>query len=218
MTLPASEQELIQRNRNKMSKLLHISASPRGEKSKSRALALTHIEKRVAADPTVHVDTIDLWKEPLPQFDGDWAAAKMTLFGEGEMTDDLQANWAHLTEITNRFIAADHYVFNVPMWNGGVPYRLKQYIDIITQPGLLYGFTPEDGYSGLLSGKTATVIVSSAVWATGADPRFGRDFHASYLEWWLHKIGVTEAEFIRFQPSMLTTDPAAQFEAAKAQL
>ncbi|TYC80130.1 FMN-dependent NADH-azoreductase [Stappia sp. BW2] len=201
-----------------MSKLLHISASPRGDKSKSRALALAHIEKRVAADPTLKIDTLDLWDEPLPQFDGDWAAAKMTLFGEGEMTDDQRANWSHLTEITNRFIEADHYVFNVPMWNSGIPYRLKQYIDIITQPGMLYGFAPATGYSGLLMGKTATVIVSSAVWEPGIDPRFGQDFHARYLEWWLHKIGVKEARFIRFQPSMVTADPEAQFSAAMAQL
>ena len=201
-----------------MAKLLHISASPRGEKSKSRALALTHIENRVKADPTLQIDTLDLWDETLPQFDGDWAAAKMTLFGEGEMTDGLKANWAHLTEITSRFIEADHYVFNVPMWNGGVPYRLKQYIDIITQPGLLYGFAPETGYSGLLSNKTATVIVSSAVWAPGVDAVFGQDFHSSYLEWWLHKIGVKDAKFIRFQPSMVTADSQANFEATKAQL
>jgi len=201
-----------------MTKLLHISASPRGEKSKSRALALAHIENRIANDPTLQVDTIDLWDEVLPQFDGDWAAAKMALFGEGEMTDEMQVNWTHLTEITNRFTAADHYVFNVPMWNSGVPYRLKQYIDIITQPGFLYGFAPETGYYGLLSGKTATVIVSSAVWAPGVDARFGRDFHSGYLEWWLHKIGVKDAKFIRYQPSMLTADPAAQFEAARAQL
>ncbi|WP_282096593.1 FMN-dependent NADH-azoreductase [Epibacterium ulvae] len=125
-----------------MTKLLHISASPRGEKSKSRALALAHIKNRIATDPALQVDTIDLWDEVLPQFDGDWAAAKMTLFGEGEMTDEMQANWTHLTEITNRFTAADHYVFNVPMWNSGIPYRLKQYIDIITQPGFYTGSHP----------------------------------------------------------------------------
>jgi len=201
-----------------MEKLLHISASPRGEKSRSRALALAHINNRVTADPTLQIDTLDLWDEPLPQFDGDWAAAKMTLFGEGEMTDGLQANWIHLTEITNRFIAADHYVFNVPMWNGSIPYRLKQYIDIITQPGLLYDFSPEGGCIGLLSGKAATVIVSSAVWAPGVDPRFGQDFHATYLAWWLHKIGVKDTEIVRFQPSMLTPDPQGVFEAAQTQL
>jgi FMN-dependent NADH-azoreductase len=29
---------------------------------------------------------------------------------------------------------ADAYLFSVPMWNAGVPYVLKQWIDIITEP------------------------------------------------------------------------------------
>ncbi len=41
---------------------------------------------------------------------------------------------------------ADHYVFAVPIWNGGLPYRLKQYIDIITQLGISFNFDPEKGY------------------------------------------------------------------------
>lgn len=201
-----------------MAKLLHISASPRGEKSKSRSLALAHIDKRQSAEPSLQVDTIDLWDEPMPQFDGDWAAAKMTLFGEGDMNDALQANWDLMTQISDRFLDADHYVFNVPMWNGGIPYRLKQYIDIITQPGVLYGFDPDTGYVGLLEGKSATVIISSAVWEPGIDPGFGQDFQSSYLDWWLRKIGVQDNQFVRFQPSMLTADPEASYQAALAAL
>ncbi len=201
-----------------MAKLLHISASPRGKKSKSRALALAHIDRQRATNPALEIDTVDLWDEVLPQFDGDWAAAKMTLFGEGQMTDALQANWDLMTKISDRFLAADHYVINVPMWNGGVPYRLKQYIDIITQPGVLYGFDPETGYIGLLKDKTATVVISSAVWEPGIDPGFGQDFQSSYLDWWLRKIGVSDIQMIRFQPSMLTPDPDAQYRAAFEQV
>lgn len=197
-----------------MAKLLHISASPRGEKSKSRAIALAHIDKRKAVDPSLEIDTIELWDEVLPQFDGDWAAAKMTLFGEGNMTDALEANWDLMTKISDRFLAADHYVLNIPMWNGSIPYRLKQYIDIITQPGVLYSFDPDKGYIGLLADKTAKVIVSSAVWAPGIDPGYGRDFQSNYMEWWLNKIGVSDTQVFRFQPSMLTPDPDAQYRAA----
>lgn len=42
----------------------------------------------------------------------------------------------------DRFAAADAYLFSVPMWNAGVPYALKQWIDIISQPGWLFSFTP----------------------------------------------------------------------------
>ena len=43
-------------------------------------------------------------------------------------------------------------MFTVPMRNGGISCRLKLYIDIMTQLGLLFGFGPATGYSGLLKG------------------------------------------------------------------
>jgi FMN-dependent NADH-azoreductase len=44
------------------------------------------------------------------------------------------------------------------MWNFGVPYVLKHYIDVITQPGLTFSFNPATGFSGLVTGRPATVI------------------------------------------------------------
>lgn len=197
-----------------MPKLLHIIASPRGETSKSNALALRFIDALTQKDPTLDIDTLDLWAEDLPPFDGDPAAAKMTFFGDGQMDPAKQVAWTKVEEITRRFIAADHYVIGTPMWNGGVSYRLKHYIDIITQPGLLFGFTPEGGYQGLLTGKQATLFTTSGVWSPGADPRYGVDFHSNYLEWWLGLIGVTQVETVRYQPSLLTNDPQAGYDAA----
>ena len=100
------------------------------------------------------------------------------------------------------------------MWNGGIPYRLKLYIDIITQPGLLFGFDPSKGYFGLLEGKTATMIYSSGVFAPGVAPSFGVDFQSNYLDWWPRFIGVSDIRTIRYQPSFLTTDPAGGLAAA----
>lgn len=200
-----------------MTKLLHIIASPRGANSKSNALAATYVEAAKAKNPDLEVDVLDLFAEDLPAFDGDPAAAKMTFFGDGVMDASKQAAWDKVAEITNRFISADHYVLGVPMWNGGVPYRLKHYIDIITQPGMLFGFDPERGYFGLLENKKATVITSSGVWAPGADPKYGTDFHSNYLEWWLQTIGVSDIDLVRYQPSLLTADPAAGYAKAEAE-
>lgn len=200
-----------------MTKLLHIIASPRGANSKSNALAATYVEAAKAKNPDLEVDVLDLFAEDLPAFDGDPAAAKMTFFGDGVMDESKQAAWDKVAEITNRFISADHYVLGVPMWNGGVPYRLKHYIDIITQPGMLFGFDPERGYFGLLENKKATVITSSGVWAPGADAKYGTDFHSNYLEWWLQTIGVSDIDLVRYQPSLLTADPAAGYAKAEAE-
>jgi len=82
----------------------------------------------------------------------------MSFFGVGQLEGAKQTAWDRIVEVTERFKAADYYVLGVPMWNGGIPYRLKLYIDIITQPGLLFGFDPAKGYFGLLKDKKATVI------------------------------------------------------------
>ncbi len=201
-----------------MTKLLHIIASPRGADSKSNALAHAYVADQQARTPDLEVDRLDLWTEDLPAFDGDPAAAKMTFFGVGQMDPAKQAVWDQVSDITRRFIAADHIVIGVPMWNGGIPYRLKHYIDIITQPGLLFGFDPERGYFGLLEHKRATVITTAGVWSQGADPRYGADFQGSYLQWWLETIGITDIKQVAYQPTLMTQDPQAGFDAALSQL
>ena len=197
-----------------MSKILQIIASPRGTESQSTQVANTYVAARRQVEPTVELDVLDLWRTPLPEFDGDKAAAKMTFFGVGEMDSHKMSAWDQVVAICQRFSQADEYVISVPMWNGGIPYKLKHYIDLITQPGLLFGFDPAQGYFGLLENKKATVVYSSGVFAPGVDAKYGYDFHSSYLAWWLEMIGITDTETIRYQPSLLTEDPAAQQQAA----
>lgn len=177
-----------------MTKLLQIIASPRGGDSKSNALADAFVAAQRAKDSTLQVDHLDLWAEDLPAFDGDPAAAKMTFFGVGQMDPSKEQAWSAVARITERFMSADHVVMGVPMWNGGIPYRLKHYIDIITQPGMLFGFDPDNGYSGLLRNRKATVVTTSGVWSEGADARFGSDFHSTYLKWWFETIGITSTQ------------------------
>ena len=197
-----------------MTRVLHIIASPRGAASHSTALAEAYLDRVGAHDPDVQIDVLDLWHADLPEFDGDKAAAKMTFFGEGEMDGARRTAWDEVVAIAARFTAADEIVLSVPMWNGGVPYKLKQNIDIISQPGLLFGFDPEAGYFGLLEGKRARVFYTSGVYAPGAPPKYGTDFHESYLSWWLDFIGIKEVRAERFQPSLLTGTPQADRAAA----
>lgn len=198
----------------KMTKILHIVASPRGDDSQSSKLAHAYLAARKAQQPDVEIDVLDLWQADLPEFDGDKAAAKMTFFGVGEMDAAGQSAWDQIVAITDRFTAADEYVLSIPMWNCGVPYKLKQYIDIITQPGLLFGFDPESGYSGLLENKVARVFYTSGVYAPGAPAKYGADYHSTYISWWLDFIGVSEIKNIGFQPSLLTGDPVGDQKAA----
>ncbi|MGB0661167.1 MAG: FMN-dependent NADH-azoreductase [Mangrovicoccus sp.] len=199
-----------------MTKLLYIKASPRGEESKSAALADAYLAVLRANDPTIELDVLDLSTETLPEYDGDKVAAKMTVIMGQSHEGAQKTAWDEITEIANRFMAADIYLIATPMWNGGVPYKLKQYIDVIHQPGLLWGLDPEKGYFGLLENKRAVLALTSG--AYGPDmpsPAFGIDHQSTYLSFWLNQAGVTDIEMLRFQPSLLTADPEAAFLAAK---
>lgn len=196
-------------------KLLFVKGSPRAEKSTSGRVADSFLTAYRARHPGAEIDVIDLWSEPLPEFDGDRAAAKMSFFGEGTLEGARQTAWDEIVKITSRFTSADDYLFTVPMWNGGIPYRLKLYIDIIMQPGLLFGFDPATGYSGLLKNKRATAIYSSGVYAPGVPAAFGEDHHSTYFDGWLRSIGIIDASAVRYQPTLLTADPAAGLSAAQ---
>lgn len=196
-------------------KLLFVKASPRGANSHSTKVAEAYLAGYRNKNPNAMIDEIDLWQTPLPEFDGDRAAAKMSFFGEGTLEGTRKTAWDEIVAITSRFVGADNYLFTVPMWNGGIPYRLKLYIDIMTQPGLLFGFDPATGYSGLLKGKRATVIYTSGVYAPGVPSAFGTDHHSTYFDEWLRFIGIEDISTVRFQPTLLTNDVAGGLEQAR---
>ncbi|MEV3927266.1 FMN-dependent NADH-azoreductase [Actinomadura coerulea] len=174
-----------------MTKLLHVNSSPRGESSKSLAIAQAFNDAYQARHSELKVDAWNLYQEPLPNYATNAAAAKMAAFGHKKMTPEQEMEWARCEIVYDRFVEADEYLFNVPMWNHGVPYLLKQWIDIITQPGWVFGFHPEQGYQGLVKGKRAFVIYTSGVYQAGGRPGFGADFHAEFFNDWLRFIGIT---------------------------
>ena len=191
-----------------MTRLLHISASPRGERSESLAIAATFLDTFRDAHPDAEVHTYDLWDGTLPAFGPDAAAAKMAIFAGQEPEGAAATAWAGAVATFRRFDAADRYLFSVPMWNAGVPYILKQFIDVISQPGLLFGFDPDRGYTGLLRGKRAAVVYTSAVYGPGRGPAFGSDFQAPYLEDWLRWAGIGDIWPIHFRPDLAVADAA----------
>jgi FMN-dependent NADH-azoreductase len=199
-----------------MTKLLYIKASPRGAESQSGQIADVYLAALKGANPALVVDTLDVWREDLPTFDGNKVAAKMNVI-TGQHQDTAQKTaWDQIVEIARRFASADRYLIATPMWNGGIPYRLKHYIDLIHQPGLLFGLKPETGYLGLLENKRATLVLTSGAYALSfPSPAFGIDHQSTYLYAWLNQAGVAEIEELRFQPTLLTADPPGDLERAK---
>jgi FMN-dependent NADH-azoreductase len=198
-----------------MTRLLYIQASPRGGDSKSIQIANTYLQALRTNNASLQIETLELCKEALPPFDGDRAAAKMNTIGGQTLEGMQKTHWDEIVGIAKRFASADRYLFAVPMWNGGIPYRLKQYIDIVHQPGILWSLDAQTGYAGLLKDKHATLVLTAGVFGQGMpSPAFGEDFQATYLSSWLRQSGVTAIDEVRFQPSILTADAEGDLDRA----
>ena len=199
-----------------MSKLLHLSASPRGTASESLAIAATFVDTFSDVRPDIAVEHWDLWDGTLPPFGAAAAGAKMSIFAGQDPAGEQAAAWVAVHRTFERFAAADYYLFSVPMWNHGVPYILKQFIDVVSQPGLVFGFDGHTGYTGLVTGKKAVVVYTSAVYGDDRGPQFGVDFQAPYFNDWLRWAGITDVTQITFRPNLAVDDPEPGRQAAHA--
>ena len=117
--------------------------------------------------------------------------------GGSDFTADQQAAWDAVTRAGEHFKGFDKYVFAVPMWNFGIPYALKHYIDVVTQPGLT--FEVKDGsYSGLCSGPA--LLVNARGGEYNPNMPGGYDYEEPYMQLWCGFIGLTP-QSILVQPT-----------------
>ena len=177
-----------------MKKIIYIEASPRKKRSHSINIANEYLDKVKENDSSIEIKTIDLWSMDLPEFTGDMMDAKYAVINGTDPSDTQKNAWSKVTEIFNEFADADHYVFSVPMWNFNIPYKLKHFIDIVTQPGLSWSYTPDDGYKGLMGGRTATVIYASGDGYSEGTGFESYDLQKPYINLWLTFIGFDKIE------------------------
>ena len=104
-----------------MSKLLYIEVSPRKDRSASIEVAQSFVSAFSEKDTNNTVETLDLWNTVLPEFDGDTINAKYRVLHGEDPTPEEIAAWEVITQITDQFQAADHYLFSSPMWNFSIP-------------------------------------------------------------------------------------------------
>ena len=201
-----------------MSTLLWVKASPRGDRSRSNSAAQVFVDAYLAANSDDQLCVIDIFEKGLPPFAGPALEAKYNILHQRESTAEQREAWAIVESIIEEFKSGDKYVFSVPMWNFGIPYRLKQYIDILLQPGYTFSFDPEAGYSGLVTGKPAVTV-----YARGGDysPQEAApmDFQKPYLETILRFMGFDDVQSVVVEPTMMGApeDTKAVFDAAKKQ-
>jgi FMN-dependent NADH-azoreductase len=175
-------------------RVLLVNASPRASDSHSLRIADAFLEEYQPAS----VDRLDVFSD-LPPFGQQQVAAKMAVIAGSSPNE---RDWADVLATAGRLRAADTWIFAVPMWNGGIPWALKLFIDTVTQPGIAFAFSPETGYRGLLGGRRALVVYTSRVYAPGLDPGFGADHQSTYLSWWLRYCGLSDIHELRLQPTL----------------
>jgi FMN-dependent NADH-azoreductase len=180
-----------------MNRLLHISASPRKERSRSAMVADHFLARLKERYPALVVERLDLFDIDLPPFDQNAVEGRYHLLA-GDAVDPAQkAAWQDLKKWSGQFLSFDSYLIATPMWNFGIPYRLKQYIDILTQPGLTFRNDSIGHVEGLAQGRRAIIIAASAM-PFGSLPEIdGLDFQLAYLKAWLGFIGVTDIGAVR---------------------
>lgn len=194
-----------------MAKLLHLSCSPR-DKSESTAGARAFLDGFRRARPDWDVDVVDIWRERMPEFAGPIVEAKYARTKAQAFTDDQRQAFAEAERMALRFSLADRVLISTPMWNFGLPYKLKQWFDIIVQPGLTFRFDPSHGYLPLLADRpTLVIIASGSDFATGMN-RGRIDMATPYLREILRFIGIGNVRFVPIGP---TTGPQAPIDAAR---
>lgn len=196
-----------------MKRLLHINASPRGDRSRSGMISAQLLAGLNAANPALTIETIDLFDADLPPFDAQAIEGRYGLLMGTPVPAEQAAAWARLRAIADHFLSFDAWLLSVPMWNFGLPYRLKHYIDLITHPGMTFRNDAAGQVEGLAAGRTAIIVAASAM-PFGSMPAIdGLDFQLSYLNAWLGFIGVTDIHAVRVAG---TFGPEAAVEAAMA--
>jgi FMN-dependent NADH-azoreductase len=185
-----------------MSRLLYIQASPTGKFSYSLRVADAFIEEYRKKNPDDRIITMDIFKEPLPAFDEAAASAKYRILHGINPTKEDQNIWKNIETVIERFKNADKYVLAVPMWNFSIPYRLKQYIDILVQPGYTFAYSAEKGYQGLVTGRPLLAIYARGGQYSKGSPEEAIDFQSKYIDFIFRFMGFEKIVPIVVEPTL----------------
>jgi FMN-dependent NADH-azoreductase len=185
-----------------MSKLLYIQASPRGQRSKSITVADAFVEMYKHRHPNDEIATLNVFSAPIPDFDGLVVQAKYTiLHGKEHSQEELQV-WKNVEKVIEQFTSADKYLLAVAMWNFSIPYRLKQYIDVLVQPGYTFSYSEDKGYHGLVVGKPMLVVYArGGEYARGSEAE-AFDLQKKYIELIFTFMGIKNMRSVVVEPTL----------------
>jgi len=182
-----------------MAHLLHLDSSPRGERSISRALTKQFIDVWKQIHPHDAITYRDLGRYPVPAIDEGWIAAAFS--PPAQLTPALEAALMTSDELIEELLAANLYVFGIPMYNYSVPASFKAYIDQVVRVRRTF-VVGADGYEGLLKDKKAVAITTRG----GSYAGEPLDFQEPYLRAVFDFIGITDVTFIHAENLAMGAD------------
>ena len=190
-----------------MMKVLHLIASPNGERSTSISISQKFLVTLQNKYPDLELEILNVFDIPVLYAAGATMPAKWAPMTGQEVTDVQKAEFQPLVDYVNQFLGADIIVISSPMWNFGVPYALKYYIDTIVQPGFTFKYT-ERGPVGLIPGGKKVVVVSSRGGDYSEGSPFAQaDFQAPYLSTIFGFLGISDVNFVFAQPLDMGPEP-----------
>jgi FMN-dependent NADH-azoreductase len=199
-----------------MSKVLYIKASPINERSYSAAVADAFVEAYKKAHPKDEVKVLDLFAAKLPAFDGAAVSGKYKIMHGKPHSNEEKRAWEKVVVVIDEFKGADKYVMAVPMWNFSIPYRLKQYIDVIVQPGQTFSVDSAGNYKGLVTGKPVFVVYARGGEYAAGTAAEAFDLQKRYLELILGFIGFTDVRSVIVEPTLAAGPTIAEQKRAAA--
>jgi FMN-dependent NADH-azoreductase len=196
-----------------MSKVLVITASPRGERSVSRSLSSFFAQLWAQHHGQDTVLLRDIGHHPVPHVTEPWVTGAFA--PADAQTPESKTAIAVSDQLVEEFLSCDRFVVGVPMYNFNIPSTFKAYIDQIVRAGKTYAVGP-NGYEGLVKGKKALFIVSSGGSYALGTPASAYNFQEPYLRAIFGFIGVTDVQFVTAD-SLNQGEDAAKVSREKAE-
>lgn len=187
-----------------MTTLFRLDASLRTEGSVTRAIADSFVGAFEADFGEIDVVGRDIGSKPLPATA--WAGA---VFGphvpEDQRTAEQREGIAIASELADELVAADAYVFAVPMYNYGVSQHFKAWADtLMAEPR----FAP--GTESPIAGRPAKLIVARGGGYGEGSPRFGWDHGTAWYRRVLQDIFLLDLDVIECELTLAEVTPAME--------
>ncbi len=176
-----------------MHHLLQIDCSSNLTSSRTR-----HLTKKFSAEwskkyPGQPVTKRDLIRDPLPLVDEAWIIAAYKPIEQRTAHEVVALEVSDM--LIDEFLAADVYVFGVPMYNLGIPAAFKIYIDQIIRAGRTLG---PHGKPVVLNKKMLFITSRGGHYRPGT-PTEHYDLQTPYLKSVFGMIGVTDVAFVNVE-------------------